>query len=161
MNQAHLHLLLNHIPILGSLGGALILLYGIFSKNIGVQKVALTIFIISALVAIPVFMTGEPTEEIVEDLAGVNKSMIEEHEETAKIAIWLIEALGILSLLSFILQAKGNALAKAFMNVTLLLSLIAFGLIAKAGYEGGKIRHVEITNSAQSGATHGGESEDD
>jgi hypothetical protein len=33
---------------------------------------------------IPAYLTGEPTEELVENLTGVSKSSIEQHEEAAR-----------------------------------------------------------------------------
>ena len=40
-----------------------------------------------AVLTIPVFLTGEETEESVEHLAGVSHDLIEEHEELAEKAI--------------------------------------------------------------------------
>jgi hypothetical protein len=47
------------------------------------KRISLGIFIIVALLAIPAYLTGEPTEELVENLPGVSKSSIEQHEEAA------------------------------------------------------------------------------
>ena len=58
MNQAHLHLLLNHLPILGALFGLLILAGGFLLKYDTVKRTALGLFVLSAILAIPAYLTG-------------------------------------------------------------------------------------------------------
>jgi uncharacterized membrane protein len=157
MNPTYIHLLLNHVPILGSVFGALLLLYGIIGKSKSVINAALLTFIVTALFAIPVFLTGEPAEESVENITGINKAAIEEHEESAELALWVMEALGILSLITLIVGRKENSLGNKLTIATLLLSLFTFALMARTGKEGGKIRHTELTNTAQTTGVSGGE----
>ncbi len=72
MNQAHFHLILNHLPILGILFGLIILTGGFLTKNAAVKRTALGMFVLSAIFAIPAYLTGEGAEEVVENLPGVN-----------------------------------------------------------------------------------------
>lgn len=90
MDAAHLHLMLTHFPIVGTILGIGILIYGQFSKNDSVKKVALWLFILMAILAIPVFKSEEAAEEIVEHHAGVSEQIIEEHEEMAETTLWFI-----------------------------------------------------------------------
>lgn len=149
MNPTHLHLLLNHVPILGSAFGILLLIYGLFSRNRYITSSALITLVISAVFTIPVFLTGEQAEESVENIAGVSKNLIENHEEGGEIAMWLMQALGILSFAAWLLNCRENPLGKTITLCTLILALITFGFIAKVGNDGGKIRHTEISNSSQ------------
>lgn len=148
MNQVHLHLLLNHVAILGSLFGLLLLAAGLIRKSEHLIQAALVTLVLSALATIPVFLTGEPAEEAVEHLAGVAESAIEEHEELAEIAIWAMQALGLLSLITFWFRATKRPMASMLTTLTLIASLFAFGIMAKVGLEGGKIRHTELSSSA-------------
>lgn len=149
MNPTHVHLLLNHIPILGSAFGAILLLYGIISKNKSIINTALLAFVIVALFTIPVFLTGEPSEDSIENISGISKASIEEHEESAEFAMWIMEALGTLSLITYILNLKDHSLRGKLVIATFILSLLTFALMARTGSEGGKIRHTELTNSGQ------------
>ena len=81
MDATHLHLILTHFPIVGTIIGVGILAYGQFSKNNGIIKVALITFILMAIFTIPVFLTGEESEETVEHIAGVSERLIGDHEE--------------------------------------------------------------------------------
>ena len=151
MNQTHIHLLLNHVAILGSIFSILLLLSGLFFSSDILKKAAMVGLFLAALVAIPVFLTGEPAEESVEKIAGTVKSTIEEHEESADVSIWLVEIMGAVSLLTFLLAHKSNSINKGLLLFLLILSLVAAGSISYTGYLGGKIRHTEL--SGQIGQT--------
>jgi uncharacterized membrane protein len=118
-----------------------------------------------AVCAIPVFLTGEPAEEMVEGLPGVSEALIEAHEEAAELAIWVMEALGLLSLLAFFIKFKTESTNKTVMGIAFALSLLTFGLMARTGYLGGQIRHTEIRTGAAAnvpaGEILGGEKDDD
>ena len=146
MNDAHLHLLFNHLPIVGSLIGLLILAAGIFLKQGLVRKTAFAVLIFSALVTLPAFNTGEGAEQIVEELPSISHNLIHEHEEAAELALWLSNGLGILALIAFYLehiQHKFSGMANLF---TLIFSIGTFVSFAKTGNTGGEIHHPEISN---------------
>ena len=98
MNSAHLHLLLNHVPLIGILIGMLVCVSGFIFKDYSIKRIALAIFIFSALSALPAYLTGEGAEEAIEHLPGVEKTLIEKHEEGALTFIWLIGAMGVAAL---------------------------------------------------------------
>ena len=147
MNLTHLHLVLTHFPIVGTIIGIAILAYGQFVKNDDIKKVALLTFILMAILTIPVFLTGEAAEETVEHIAGVSEQLIENHEELAEKAIWLMGLLGVMSIINLFAIIKNKSFARTFSFITLLVSLVTFGLFAKVGSTGGEIRHTEIRTS--------------
>lgn len=144
MDATHLHLALAHFPIIGTIIGTLLLAYGLIIKNLDIQKVALVTFVVMALATIPVFLTGEEAEEVVEHLPGFSKNIIHNHEELAEKAIWLMGALGVLSLIAFSSIFKKFSFAKTITWITLIVSLVTFVLFAQVGNLGGQIRHSEI-----------------
>ena len=161
MNTTHIHLLLNHVAILGALFSVILLLAGMFIKSDILQKTALLGFVLAALASIPVFLTGEPAEESVEHLPGIVEATIHEHEESAEFSIWAIEALGAFSLLGFIMMFRGSSIKSGFMGLVLILSLIAAGSISYTGYLGGKIRHTELSPTSGVPVNSGGEAEEE
>ncbi len=144
MDHTHIHLVLTHFPIIGAIIGIGILAYGQYSKNDSIKKVAFVTFVLMAIMTIPVFLTGEAAEETVEHLAGVSENLIEEHEELAEKAIWLMGLLGVLSIVSFFAIVKKLSFSRTISLVTLLISLATFGIFAKVGNLGGQIRHSDI-----------------
>ncbi len=163
MDSTHLHLILNHFPIVGTLIGVGIMAYGYFTQSDATKKAALWTWVAMAAVAIPVFLTGEPAEESVEGLAGVSEAIIEAHEEAAELAIWVMEALGLLSLVTLFLGFKNEKTKQMLTGVAFAVSLATFGLMAYTGYLGGQIRHTEIRSgvAAQVSGEKGGEQDDD
>lgn len=144
MDAVHIHLMLTHFPIIGTLLAIGVLLYGLIIRSDQVKIAALGLMVAMALVAIPVFLTGEGAEEAVEHLAGVSETIIEAHEELAEKAIWLMGALGVISLINLVLIARKAAVARVLTFVTLLAASTTFGVFAKVGNLGGQIRHSEI-----------------
>jgi len=61
MNATQIHLALNHIPVLLSITGGLILLFGLIKKNTPVIRTALILLVAAALFTLPVYLTGEGT----------------------------------------------------------------------------------------------------
>ncbi len=144
MDSTHLHLLLNHFPIIGTLIGSGLLIWGFIKKQNNIKSVAAAILAVMSVIAIPVFLTGEPAEESIENLPGVSESIIGLHEEAAEIAIWLMGITGLASLLALVFAWQKRKTANAIYLTALVLSLICFAAMARTGYLGGQIRHSEI-----------------
>jgi uncharacterized membrane protein len=144
MNMTHLHLLTNHLPILGSLFGILILLSGYIFKDLTVRKAGLGTFIFAALMAVPAYLTGEPSEKAIKNLPDIAKGVIEQHETLAAFALGCIILLGMLSATAFYLMKYKKTDAKLLMACILSLSMVTFGLMVWTAQTGGQIRHSEI-----------------
>jgi uncharacterized membrane protein len=144
MNTTHIHLLLNHFPVIGTLIGSLLLFWGIIKKQNNIKSMAAVILTVMAIIAIPVFFTGEPAEESVEKLPGVSEQMIQLHEEAAETAIWLMEIAGFASLIALLMAGRKHKIANTLFVTALILSVISFTAMARTGYLGGQIRHSEI-----------------
>lgn len=168
MNITHLHLLTNHLPILGGLFGMLILGYGLLRKNRSLITAGLVTFVLTGISALFPYFTGETAEEAVEGLAGVSHNMLEQHEEAASIALGLTLFLGALSLIYLLLEKRLKNWKPTWSFVPLIVSIFVFASMARVGYLGGQIRHSEIrqasvTNTGDSGGDiqNMGEDEDD
>ncbi|MGB6036196.1 MAG: hypothetical protein WBG42_08005 [Cryomorphaceae bacterium] len=149
MNDAHLHLIFNHLPIVGLLIGTLVLIAGMLLKKSEVKLTAFGIYIFSALAAIVANYTGEEAEEIVENISGISETLIHTHEEYAETFLILAIILGALSLIGFVSELKKFKFAN-FLAVMILLFAIAAGVSAKyVGTSGGEIRHSEIRDGAK------------
>lgn len=144
MNEAHLHITLNHFPIIGSILGVLILAGGMFLKSRDTIRTALFILIVSAIVAIPTYLTGEEAEETVENMPGISHDLIHEHEEKAELYIWLIVGVDVLAAVSFFADVKQMAMRKTLFIVTIVLGLVSIFVARQVGTSGGEINHPEI-----------------
>lgn len=144
MNDAHLHLVLNHFPIIIPIVALIVLLVGYLVASDVIKRVALGLFVLGALLTFPAAYTGEGAEEIVEELSAVSHELIHEHEEQAETFVLTSYLLGAVSLIAFWLNYKKMKVANIATIVVLLISLVAVFFGKSAGTSGGEIRHEEI-----------------
>jgi uncharacterized membrane protein len=144
MTATHLHLLLNHVPVLGTAFGLGLLAFGIWRKSNDLQKAALGTFVIAALIGVPAYLTGEPAEEGIESFPGVTGGFIERHESAASIAFTGILILGVIALLGLLFFRRGKDVASPFAILVMLGAFAVTGLMAWTANLGGQIRHIEI-----------------
>ena len=145
MNSVQMHLAFTHVPVILSLVGLGMLIVSFLTKNSILTKTSYYIIVISGLAALPVFFTGESTEEAVEHLPGVSETIIERHEEVAKMAMVSIVAGGLLALAALI-SFRWFLAARLLKVGVLVLTFISGGLMIQTAHLGGQIRHTEIRN---------------
>ena len=150
MDQTHLHLIITHLPIFGSILGAIVLIIGIWKKSSETKMAAYVLFVISAAGGGIGFLTGEAAEETVENISGISEKLIEQHEESADIALISLIVLGIISVMGIIFTAVKSRFTSAIAVFALVVSMVSFGLVARTGYLGGQIRHTEINSNSAS-----------
>ncbi|MBK7513824.1 MAG: hypothetical protein IPI76_16435 [Chloracidobacterium sp.] len=173
MDLAYLHIVLNHLPIMGVPIGLGLLLLGIVTSNDSIKRAALLAFVVLGLLSIPVYLTGKGGEDFVEDLAGVSEAAIEAHETMATFALISVSLLAAFALFAFLKYggltlfkrriadeskllngevAPGSASGIPFwvLLVTLALAAGTAGVLGFTGKLGGKIRHTEFYGGAQS-----------
>ncbi|MHB1179503.1 MAG: DUF2231 domain-containing protein [Daejeonella sp.] len=142
LNPAHWHLIVNHLPITGSLIAVLILLYGILRKNEAVIKAAYWLFALMAVFAVLATQTGEGAEHFILDAKLADEAIIERHVEASDIAQWVMVIVGITALAALFVNRLKTL--RVMPIIVFILALIATGLMAWAGLLGGEIMHKEI-----------------
>jgi uncharacterized membrane protein YeaQ/YmgE (transglycosylase-associated protein family) len=147
MSAVHLHLLLNHVPVIGMVIGLFLLAWAVFRQDQGVARATLGLFVVLAVVALATFLTGEPAEEAVEGLAGVAEGAIERHEEAALLATIALGVLGALSL-GALARFRRRPLPRRVLGLLLVVALVPAGAMGWAANLGGQIRHSEIRAGA-------------
>lgn len=149
MDLTHLHLILNHLPVVGVILGFLILLWGFLRGFEDVKNVGFLILIFTAAAAVPVYLTGEPAEKAVENLPGVTEQIIELHEDSALISLILAIVTGAGACAALLLkQFSFASVARISGIAVLLLSFVTGAFMARTANLGGQIRHTEIRQSA-------------
>jgi hypothetical protein len=148
MNQTHIHLLITHLPIFGSMLGVIVLAFALRVKSAPTIVAACLIFIISGTGGGIAYLTGEAAEETAENITGINESLIEEHEDAAVFALTALIVVGIASLACIYIIYKYPGHTSIASKLLLILSITAFLICARTGYLGGQIRHTEISNNS-------------
>lgn len=146
MSIVHLHLLLNHVPVVGTMFALVTFAAALLIRESVSIKFALWVSAALALVAVAVYFTGGAAEEAVEKLAGVTESAIEQHEEAAEVTTVAMSVFGALSVAALLFFRKGRVprwVAVSGLVGTVVLSAL-MGWTANLG---GQIRHTEIRSA--------------
>jgi len=155
-NELQLHLWVNHVPIIGTIIGVLVVLLGAILKQDAVRKTGLVIYIVTGLAVFPANFTGEGAEDIVEDnVSWVSHDQIHEHEELAETAM-TITVIGLaLALLSLFQWPRTVGIQRLVSAAFLIVGIAGTITIGLAGHEGGKIMrpHLGAAEQPSSGAT--------
>ena len=146
MDAAHLHLALNHVPVVGVPLVMLLLGWGLLRRNREIVRLAFGALALMALATAFVYLTGEPTEELVEGLAGVSEPLLERHEEAAQLTIILVGILGIAGLFGLVFTRQRSPFRYGLL--VLVLSVLPVAALARTANLGGQVRHPEIRPGA-------------
>jgi uncharacterized membrane protein len=143
MSGAHLHLILNHVPVVLVPVAVVMLSYAIGVRSADLTRGALALLIVATLFGGGAFLTGEPAEEAVEQLSGVSAEAIEPHEEMAPFATAATSLAGVFALVVLLRWQSGSVTSWATI-ATLVLAMVAAVLLAWTAYLGGQINHPEL-----------------
>src|SRR5512147_25256 len=144
MNPAHLHLMFNHLPVVGVPLVAALLGWALLRRSRELYRVALGGAVILAALTYPVFLTGEPAEERVEDASWMRERLVHEHEERAEAALIAVLVTGAMAAFG-LWQTRGDRKPNFGMGGLTLAGLaVSTGLLAWTAQLGGPIRHDEI-----------------
>lgn len=146
MNWPHVHLIINHFPVIGLF--LAILLYGLalVRKSEELKLVTLGAFVFIALTVVPVYLTGQAAGNMdaVKKLPGVTENIISTHQEVASLALVMIIALGIAALAGLIFFRRSTKIPAWFMAAVMALALASAAVTGLTANLGGQIRHTEI-----------------
>jgi uncharacterized membrane protein len=147
MSTAHVHLLLNHVPVIGTFFVLAVLATALMRRDGMIVRIALWTSAILGPAAIAVYFTGKGAEEGIERLPGVTESIIEQHEELALVATVMIAAFGA-SALGALTVFRRRPMPQWVVVSNLVGMLAVAGVMGWTANLGGQIRHTEIRRGA-------------
>ena len=148
-SAAHLHVLLNHLPVTGLAMGTLALILALFLRSRPAQIVALVLVFIGSAGAWAVNATGERAYKNIRGLADdAGTDWLDAHQERAEKAAPLFTALAVLALAALLAPTRWPRAAVPLACATLLLALAANAAASWIAIAGGRVRHPEFRGSA-------------
>jgi len=151
MNAAHVHLVLNHLPIAG-IGFAIpLLLLGWMLGREDFSRAGFLLVVLAGIATIPVFLSGESAADVVKRLPGVSEAVIERHEDAAGFTIGAVGATAIVAAVGLAGKFLKKNLLRIFLPVTLLLCVVSTVALAWTNNLGGQIQHSEIRSKGAPG----------
>jgi len=148
MDAVHIHLIINHVPVILAISALLLLIISLFNHKKEYRNIAFAGFVIAAIFSFISFESGESAEDVVENIAGVTHDVIENHEHAAETARWLMLVLGVAGLagLTYFRDEKKKGY-QLFLYISMIVGIIAVGYLVYTGYLGGLIRHTELISA--------------
>ena len=143
MSATHLHLLINHLPVIGSAIAIVLLAWALQARSRDLTRAGLILTLVCGVGGFVAKLSGEDAEEQVEDLPWATRELIHEHEEAADWA-WILLAVAGAGAAVALVRMRGDKAARMETGIVLGLVTVAFLATAKTALEGGKIRHEEI-----------------
>jgi hypothetical protein len=159
MDIACLHVVINHLPIMGVPLALGLLLLGAWTRDDAIKRAALLGFVVLGALTVPVFLTGKGGEDFVEDAAGVAAGAIDAHEDMATLAFGATGVLAVVSLALFLRHggvamlsrrtaARAAPVPSWSVALVVALAAIASAMLGYTGRLGGKISHTEFAADA-------------
>ena len=147
LSGAHIHLLVNHAPIFGSLFAFILLIASYFTAPDTFRRAALVTLIITAIAGAAANLSGQPAEDAIRGFPGVRREIIHAHEQMGDKAYYLAIILGVLALAALIRWRRRPIPASATL-VAVLATAFVGGAFVYTALLGGQVRHTEIRPGA-------------
>jgi len=144
MDLAHIHLLLNHFPVIGSIIGGGLFLLSLITHSDDLKRASLVVLLGISLIAIPTYISGNGAQDAIKSLPGTSKSLIESHEGAALVALGFMEVTGAFAWLGLWQFRRLARIPNWNLAVIMALTLVTLAFMARASNIGGEIRHAEI-----------------
>lgn len=153
MNLAHVHIVLNHIPSLGSALGLFMLAWAIYTRDDRLKKLGFTVMSVVGLATIPTYLSGNGARQLIAKAPGVPLGIIEVHQNAAMLTLVAMTIAGTFAWFGLWEIRRFSRASSLTTAGSLLTAAVAAGLILYTGSLGGKISHPEIRSAADNAIT--------
>ncbi|HEY6508242.1 MAG TPA: DUF6644 family protein [Vicinamibacterales bacterium] len=143
LNLPHLHLLLNHVPTVGTVIALGLLATALVRKSDALARAALELFYGVALLTLPAYVTGLATAQVLTEVPEVSAEAVARHHDAALIGSFLMLFTGGLAWLALWQSRQGGRKSGTTWSV-LVVAALTLATMGGAASLGGEIRHPEI-----------------
>jgi hypothetical protein len=141
----YLHVVLNHLPIYGTMLGALALVISLILRSRTAQITALIVTLVAGASAYPVMLTGQraykPIRAVSDDAGG---DWLDEHMDRAENTVAAFYVLAALAAAGLLVPIKWPKSAVPLTALTLFAAVICSGISIYIAQAGGRVRHTEF-----------------
>jgi uncharacterized membrane protein len=144
MNAPHLHLILNHVPTIGTAIALALLLLSLLRKNEELTRVSLELFCVVTLLTLPAYLSGVATMLAIENLPEVSKAVMSRHHDGALLAYAFLLLTGASSWFGLWQFRRVSQPSRMNVMFVVLLAIVSLTLMAATATMGGEVRHPEM-----------------
>jgi hypothetical protein len=143
-NIAHIHLLLNHIPTLGTTIALGLLIVAYVRRDEPLKLVGLEVLFLIALLTMPAYMTGVAAFQKLKDQPGISDQAVRLHQDVALYGFTWLEFAGFIGWVALWQARRRKRAAAGMVAAATALTAVALLVMARAANLGGDIRHPEL-----------------
>jgi len=144
VNLAHLHLVMNHVPTVGSVVALGLLLLAFARRNEHLKHVGLEVVFLIAVLTLPVYVSGVAAHREIRDRPEVSEDVIKVHQDAALVAFTVMEFAGFVAWVALWQWRRRGRAARGLVSGATVLLVVALVTMGRAATLGGEIRHPEI-----------------
>ena len=144
MNLAHLHLVMNHVPTVGSVAALGLLLLAFVRRNEHLKHAGLELLFVIAVLTLPVYVSGVAAHREIRDRPGVSEDAVKVHQDAALIGFTVTEFAGFVAWVALWQSRRRGRAARGLVPAVTVLLVVALVVMGRAANLGGEIRHPEI-----------------
>jgi hypothetical protein len=152
VNLSHLHLLMNHVPTVGSVVALGLLLLALVRRNAHLTHAGLEVLFVIAVLTLPVYMSGVAAHQTLKNQPELSDTAIRVHQDAALAGFTVTEFAGFIAWIALWQSRRRGRLSPGLVPAATLLSIVALVLMARAATLGGDIHHPEIRTAIAEGA---------
>jgi hypothetical protein len=144
LNLTHLHLLMNHVPTVGTGIAIGLFLLAMMRRNEHLRHASLELFFLIALATLPVYLTGVAAQQTLQGRPEISDAAMAAHHDAALLAFILMMITGFVAWLALWQFRRHGRSAGWTTGAILVLAALTLAVVAPAANVGGEIRHPEI-----------------
>jgi len=143
LNPIHIHLVLNDIPVLGCIAGAILLFIGYIRKSNDITQISYWLIFIVSIIAVPVYSTGNLAEHMIDTLPNMTDQITNKHESSALFSFASIMILGVVA--ATVITIYRNAEVPRQITIyVFIFTVFTSWFMVETATTGGDIRHTEL-----------------
>ena len=149
----HLHIVLNHFPLIGSIFVLGLLIASVYMKNDDMRRVSLILFVVLGLLAIPTYITGAAAGWAYQGRPEMSTQILDAHRDAGLLAFIFLGLTGTASWLVLWRERRYGRASDAGLYTVLALGIVALLTIVEAGSLGGTVIRPELREGAMAEPT--------
>jgi hypothetical protein len=148
VNLAHLHLIINHVPTVGSVAALGLLLLGLARRNDHLKQAGLEVLFVIAVLTLPVYVSGVAAHYELRDRQEISLDAVRLHQDAALFGFALTEFAGFVAWAGLWQSRRRGRPAPGLVAAVTVLLVVTLAVMGRAANLGGEIRHPEIRATA-------------
>jgi uncharacterized membrane protein len=144
MDWDHIHIMINHFPVILAVMGAVVALLGVLRGRRGVWMYATASLTLAGLTAVATYFSGRAAEDVVRHAWYIGRGSIHTHEDAALVATIATAVAALVAAVAWrrlVRYPREITLPGGLRTAVVLTALASAGSIGYASWLGGQITH--------------------